>query len=59
MFRACVCAVLLDSSETWAMSSSTFTGLRNAFRAFVRDLNYKTIAMWDCECTSELQWPLY
>ena len=32
MFRACVFAVLLDSTETWAMSSSTFTVLRNAFR---------------------------
>ena len=52
MFRACVCAVLLDSTETWAMSSSTFTVLRNAFRAFVRALNFK--AMWDCERTSEL-----
>ena len=29
MFRACVCAVLVDSTETWAMSSSTFTVLRN------------------------------
>ena len=52
MFRACVCAVLLDSTETWAMSSSTFTVLRNAFRAFVRALNFKT--MWDHERTSDL-----
>ena len=52
MFRACVCAVLLDSTETWAMSSSTFTVLRNAFRAFVRALNFKT--MWDHERTPDL-----
>ena len=39
MFRACVCAILLDSTETWAMSSLTFTVLGNAFHAFVRALN--------------------
>ena len=38
--------------ETWAMSRSTFTVLRNAFHAFVRALNFKT--MWDCERTTEL-----
>ena len=32
-----------DSTETWATSSSTFTVLRNAFHAFVRALNFKTI----------------
>ena len=32
-----------DSTETWAMSSSTFTVLRNAFRAFVRALIFKTM----------------
>ena len=52
MFRACVCAALLDATETWAMSNSTFTVLRNAFHAFVRPLNFKT--MWDCERTTEL-----
>ena len=44
----CVCAVLLDSTETWAMSSSTFTVLRNALHVFDRALNiFKTT--WDCE----------
>ena len=47
-----MCAVLLDSTETWAMSSSTFTLLRNALHAFIRALNFKT--MWDCERTTEL-----
>ena len=47
-----MCAVLLDSTETWAMSNSTFTALRNAFHAFVRAFNFKT--MWDYECTTEL-----
>jgi len=42
-----MCAVLLDSTETWAMLSSMFTVLRNAFHAFVRALNFKT--MWDCQ----------
>ena len=34
------------------MSSSTFMVLRNAFRAFIRALNFKT--RWDCERTSDL-----
>ena len=38
MFRAWMCAVLLDSTETWTMLSSTFTVLWNAFHAFIRPL---------------------
>ena len=45
-----VCVVLFDSTETWAMSSLTFAVLRNAFYAFVRALNFKT--MWDCNLYS-------
>ena len=51
-FRACVCAILLDTTETWAMSAQTLAVLRNAFRAFVRALNFKT--QWDCKRTTEL-----
>ena len=52
LFQAGVCAVLLDSTETWAMASSTFAVLWNTFPTFVRALNFKTV--WDGERTSEL-----